>query len=83
LPGCDRIPGELKETGLCLLKERIHGRIQLIEILAKAQAVELIAAFVDCFGDRGANNKPPRLLTSIFSSSSPCSRSHWSRSSSS
>ena len=55
LVGGDRIAGLLEEAGLDLREVGVHGRIERIEILAEAQAVELVAAFLDRLGDRSAD----------------------------
>ena len=51
----DGIAGLLEETRLDLREIGIHGRIERIEIFAEAQAVELIAPFLDRLGDGSAD----------------------------
>ena len=51
----DRIAGLLEKTGLGLIEIRVHRRVERIEIFAEAQAVELLAAFVNGLGDRSAD----------------------------
>ena len=51
LVGGDRIAGLLEEAGLNLREIGVRRRIERIEILSEAQAVELVATFLDGLRD--------------------------------
>ena len=51
------MPGRLScwKNWLCLIKIRIYSRIERIEIFAESQTVELVAPFLNCLSERGAD----------------------------
>src|SRR5215471_15111063 len=51
----DWITRLLKKNRVRLIKIRIYGRIQRIETFTESQTVELVAPFLKCLGERGAD----------------------------